>query len=157
MREVSLPALQAMMAHATTEAFIACLKIEHPGIDTIRLCMNAEAITRIDGEYLPYGFDTHLPTLAENEIPQVTVTVDNTDLEVNDAIRTLVGTPKVTFDVVLASDPDDIVGGPYVFDLQNATGNEQTIQGALGYEQDIFTQQFPGQNYTPGNSAGLYT
>jgi hypothetical protein len=60
-------------------------------------------VVRTDGTYLPYPFQINLPVQSDEEIPQVTLTVDNTDLSVNDKIKTLVGQPSVTFMVVLAS------------------------------------------------------
>lgn len=157
MRAVSQQALQAMMAQRTDEVFVPCLRIEHPDLDTIRLAYNTDPVVRADGTYMPYAFQIDLPDQIENQIPQVKVTVDNVDLSVNDAIRTLGGTPKVTFDVVLASSPDVIEAGPFVFDLQAADADAQQIQGTLGYEQDIFAQQVPGQTYSPANSPGLFT
>jgi predicted membrane GTPase involved in stress response len=85
------------------------------------------------------------------------VTVDNVDLTVNDAIRTLTGDPPtVTMMVVLADSPDTVEAGPFVYSLQNAQADAQTIQGALGFEQDIFSQQVPSQTYTPVSSPGLF-
>lgn len=159
MRQVSLNALQAMLAQSTDEVFIPFLKLEHPSFaNPIRLCFNTETITRSDGDYLPYAFQIALPAQMDNSeaAPNVTLTVDNTDLAVNDAIRTISGVPSVTFDVALASSPNTSEAGPFVFDLQNATANAQTIQGTLGFESDIFAQQVPGQNYLPTNSAGLF-
>lgn len=157
MREVSVTALQAMMAQRTDEVFVPCLRIEHPDLTTIRLAYNNTPLVRSDGTYQPYAFQINLPDQLDNQIPRVTVTVDNIDLAVNDAIRNLVGAPKVTFDVVLASTPDVVEAGPFVFDLQAATADAQTIQGTLGYEDDIFSQQVPAQVYGPGNSKGLFT
>lgn len=158
MRTVTLPALQAMMAQVTSEVMLAFLKIEHADLpEPLRLVLNAEPITRADGVYVPWHFDAPFPDEAENEIPRTVVTVDNTDLEINDAIRSLAGTPKVTLFAALASSPDDIEVGPWVFDLKNVQADMQTIQGELGMEDDIFGQQFPGQNYTPANSPGLFT
>lgn len=157
MREVSLPQLQAMMAQATSEIDLAFVKIEHDDLpDAIRLVMNTEPITRADGVYVPWYFDAPFPDEAENEIPRTTITVDNTDLEVNDAIRSLAGTPKVTLFSALASSPDTIEAGPWVFDLKNVVANEQQIQGELGMEDDAFGAQFPAQTYNPSNSAGLF-
>lgn len=84
------------------------------------------------------------------------MTIDNTDLSINEAIRTVVGKPTATLTVVLASQPDVIEQGPFVFSLQDAQGDSQTITATLGYETDIFTQQVPGQNYMPTNSPGLF-
>lgn len=157
MREVTLPALQAMMAQATSEVMLAFLKIEHADLpDDIRLVMNTEPITRADGVYVPWHFDAPFPDEAENETPRTTITVDNVDMEINDAIRSLAGEPTVTLFGALASSPDEIEAGPWVFQLKNVVADEQTIQGELGVEDDIFGQQFPGQNYSPANSPGLY-
>ena len=46
-------------------------------------------------------------------MPTVSLTVDNTDLEVNEKIRSLVGAPTVTFMVVLASSPNTVEAGPF--------------------------------------------
>lgn len=93
---------------------------------------------------------------SDEEIPTVQLAVDNTDLEVNDKVRSLVGQPKVTFMVVLADTPDTVEAGPFVMSLQNATADVNTIQGVLGYESGFFDQQVPGQQFLPTNSAGLF-
>lgn len=146
-----------MLAQHTSEVFVPCLRIQHPGLDTIRVCYNTEKLVRADGDYLPYPFQITLPNQREDEIPRVKVTIDNTDLSVNEAIRSLVGAPVVTFDVVLSSSPDMIEAGPFYFDLQQATADANTIQGSLGQDESTFNQLFPGQQYTPVNSKGLFT
>jgi len=75
---------------------------------------------RTDGTYLPYPFQINLPTQSDDEVPTVSLTVDNTDLTVNDKIRTLSGPPTVTFSVVLASSPNTEEAGPFEMQLQNA-------------------------------------
>ena len=84
------------------------------------------------------------------------MTVDNTDLEVNDKIKTLVGQPDVTFMVVLASSPDTVEAGPFMMKLSNAQATAESITGTLGQEGDIFSQLVPGQQYLPTNSPGLF-
>lgn len=157
MREVSPVALQALLAQDTAEVFVPWLRIEHPELATpIRIAYDARALSKADGEYLPYAFQVNLPSQYEEQIPQVQVTIDNTDLEVNEAIRTLVGPPKVTFGVALASQPNIDEAGPFAFELQQVTANSSSIQGTLGFEEDVFSQQVPGQQYLPTNSAGLF-
>src|SRR5690606_15205901 len=146
-----------MLAQETAEVFVPCLRIQHPGLETIRVCYNTEKLERADGDYLPYPFQINLPNQREDEIPRVTVTIDNTDLSVNDAIRSLDGAPVVTLDVVLASSPDMIEAGPFYFELQQVTADASTISGSLGQDESIFAQLFPGQQYTPVNSKGLFT
>ena len=157
MREVSATALQAMLAQDTPEVFIPLLRIEHPDLDApILLAYNTEPVVRSDGTYLPYPFQINLPKQSEDEIPTVSLTVDNTDLTVNDKIRSLVGQPSVTFSVVLASSPEVEEAGPFAMSLQNAQADMNTISGTLGQEMDIFSQQVPAQQYLPTNSPGLF-
>ena len=145
------------MAQDSAEVFVPLLRIEHASLSApILLAYNTETVHRADGDYLPYPFQINLPVQSDEEIPQVTLTVDNTDLSVNDAIRTLVGEPSVTFMVVLASSPDTVEAGPFAMKLANATATAETITGTLGQESDIFSQQVPGQQYMPANSPGLF-
>lgn len=157
MREISAAAMQAVFAQQTTEVFVPCLNINHPSFaNPIRLAMNTETVTRADGDYMPYAFQINLPDQREDQLPQVTLTVDNTDLQVNNAIRTLQGPPTVTMDVVMASSPNTIEIGPFNYNLTSATADANTIQGVLGFEDDIFSQQVPAQMYTPTSSPGLF-
>lgn len=137
--------------------FIPCLTINHPSFtDPIRLAYNTESVMRTAGEFKPYPFQINLPSQVEDEPPSMTLTVDNTDLEVNDAIRTITGQPTVTFDVVLASSPNTVEAGPFVMGLQNAQADAQTITGTLGYEIDLFSQLVPSNQYLPTSSPGLF-
>jgi hypothetical protein len=158
MREVSVNALQAMLAQNSAEVFVPLLVIDHPDFDApIRLAYNTETVHRTDGDYLPYPFQINLPTQTEDEIPTVTLTVDNTDLTVNDKIRSITGVPTVTLMVVLASSPNTVEAGPFNMRLLNAQADANTIQGVLGQENDIFSQSVPCGLYLPTNSQGLFT
>lgn len=157
MREVSATALQAMLAQQSPEVFVPLLRIEHPDLaDPILLAYNSETVSRSDGDYLPYAFQINLPKQSEDDAQSLSVTIDNTDLEVNDKIRALVGKPSVTFMVVLASSPNTVEAGPFEMSLQDAQANAQTITGTLGYEDDLFAQGVPGQQYNPDKSPGLF-
>lgn len=157
MREVSPAALQAMLAQQTPEVFIPCLTIEHPDLpETIRLAYNTEPVVRAAGTYMPFAFECNLPDQRDDQVPQVSITIDNTDLSVNEAIRQLSGQPKVTLEVVLASQPDIVEAGPFPFSLSDCKADANTITGTLAYEEDVFAQQVPGQMYLPTNSPGLF-
>ena len=157
MRQISAAAMQAVLAQNTPDVFTPCLSINHPTFaNPIRLAFNTEVLHRAAGDYMPYAFQIDLPNQHDDSLPQVKLTVDNVDLQVNDAIRTLQGPPTVTMDVVMASSPDTVEIGPFNYSLQSATANADTIQGVLGFEEDIFSQSCPGQTYTPISSPGLF-
>lgn len=147
-----------MLAQETDEVFIPCLTISHPDLDEdILLAYNTEKVTRTAGDFLPYPFQINLPVQSDEEVPTVTLTVDNTDLSVNDKIRSLVGMPTVTLEIVLASSPNTVEAGPFVMKLQNATATAESITGTLGQESDVFAQMVPAQQFLPTNSPGLFT
>lgn len=157
MRAVSLPALRAMMAQDTAEVFIPCLTIAHPDLDApILLAYNTEPVVRTAGTFLPYPFQINLPPQSDEETATVQLTVDNTDLAVNEKLRTLQGRPEVTLEVVLASSPNVVEAGPFPMQLQGIVADAGSIQGTLGQEDDIFSQQVPGVLYLPTNSPGLF-
>ena len=133
------------------------MRIDHASLSApILLAYNTETVHRADGDYLPYPFQINLPTQSDEEIPEVTLAVDNTSLEVNDQLRVLVGEPSVRFMVVLASSPDTVEAGPFDMKLASAQATSDTITGVLTQEQAFFSQEVPGQRFLPGNSPGLF-
>lgn len=157
MRQLSATALQAVMAQNTAEVFLSLLRIEHPDLaEPVLLVYDSQVLVRSDGTYMPYPFQILLPEQSDTQVPTVTLTVDNASLEVNNQIRSLVGPPKVTFMVVLASSPEVVEAGPFEMSLLSAVVNAGSISGTLGQEMDIFGQQVPGPMYLPSNSAGLF-
>lgn len=157
MRQVSPKALQAMFAQQTAELFLMCLAIDHPTFtDPILLVYDTVPLVRSTGTYQPFAFQCALPDQTDDQLPQVKVTIENTDLSVAQAIRQLTGLPAVTLDVVLASQPDTIEAGPFYFAMTDIQVNASTITGTLSYEEDIFAQQVPGQQYLPTNSPGMF-
>ena len=158
MNEVSVPAMRAMMAQETSEIFLSFLQIQHPTLSTpILLVCNYEPITRSDGVYQPFAFNAPSPSQEEDgKVPQTTISIDNTDLEILTKLRTIKSPPKVVLFTALASSPDIIEEGPFIFDLQSVDGDESSLSGKLSYDGSVFDQNFPAQTYTPSNSPGLF-
>lgn len=156
MRELTPEAAQAILARETSEAFLALMQITGPGLDTIRVVNNLEAITRNGQVYQPWAFDAAPPEDSAQQSPTVTLTVDNIDRTVMDTLRSYNGVPRCELVWVMASQPNQAVYGPFEFVIQSAGANEMTIDLQLGYEEDILNQGFPGQTYSVTNSPGLY-
>ena len=159
-RIVSAAALQAMLAQQSGQVFLTCLSIQPPSGTTafapIYLVDDLNPLVRTDATYQPFPFKLHLPDDDDSKIPQVTITIDNIDRSITEAIRTVPGLPIVEFFVVLASSPNTIEVGPFNFSLLSANYNALTITGTLGYEEDFLNQQVPGDLYTPTNSPALF-
>lgn len=154
--QISANALRAMLAQETAEVFLVCVTITHPAIDTQRLVNNTEVVHRAAGDYIPCPMKLVLPDQVDDQVPQVTIVIDNVDREVLRQIRLVDGVPQVRMEVILASSPDTVEAGPFDFALMSATYDVLAINGVLGYQDDVLNQQVPAQTYTPVNSPGLF-
>ena len=156
MRTLTAEAAQAILARETSEAFLALMQISGPGLTTMRVVNNVEAITRNGQVYQPWAFDGQPPEDSSQKSPTVTLRVDNIDRTVTDLLRSYTSVPTCELVWVMASQPNQAVYGPFNFVIQSATANEMTIDLQLGYEEDILNQAFPGSTYNPTTSAGIY-
>jgi hypothetical protein len=108
-------------------------------------------------EFVPFAFDVSLPNEQEDQLPQVAVTIDNIDNKILVAIRNIPGErPKIRLEVLLASQPDTVEAGPFDFSILNINYTDASIQGAIGFEDDLLSTAFPADTYTPTNSRGLF-
>lgn len=156
MRPLTPEAAQAILARETSEAFLALMQISGPGLTTMRVVNNVEAITRNGQVYQPWAFDGQPPDDSSQQSPTVTLRVDNIDRTVTDLLRSYASVPTCELVWVMASQPNQAVYGPFNFVIQSATANEMTIDLQLGYEEDILNQAFPGSTYTPTSSPGIF-
>lgn len=156
-RQLSIEGFRSAFAQQTDEVWLTCLTLEHSQfVAPLRVVQNNQAITRGGQKFLPAFFDIALPEEAPDKVPQVTLAIDNVDRGITDLIRTIQGRIKVTMEVVLASHPDTVEAGPFVFWLLSVTYDAQIVQGVLGFEDDVLGTEFPKHKYTPINSPGLW-
>jgi hypothetical protein len=147
-----------MLAQETGEVFLVCLTLSHPSLSAPYLLVNDQAaLVRTAGTFQPFAFDISLPNEQDDALPQVTMTIDNIDTEILVAIRNLGGQrPTVMMEVVLASSPNTVEVGPFNFNILSINYTDATIQGTIGFEDDLLNTAFPADSYTPTNSKGLF-
>lgn len=156
-RSLSPEAFRQMFAQEQTDVFLMCLTIEHDDLDEpIRVVKNKEDLVRSEGTYLGTFFDLNLPEDNPEQVPQVTLTIDNVNKAISRAIQGLAGRVRVRLEVVLESQPNTVEAGPFDFFLLGVNITASTIQGTLGFEDDVLNQAFPVQTYTPDNTPGLF-
>lgn len=156
MRTLSPAAAKAILSAETPEVFLACLTITHPSISPIRIVNNTETVVRAAGEFVPYPFQSQLPTDNEEAPGTVAITIDNIDRDIARLIRNLDGIPQATLEVILASSPDVVEVGPFEFSVLAADIDVMTVQLTAGYVEDFLNQGVPAQSYNPSNSRGLW-
>jgi Domain of unknown function (DUF1833) len=147
-----------MLAQETGEVFLFCLTISHPTLAAPYYLVNDyNPLVRTAGTFQPFAFDVSLPNEQEDQLPQVTMTIDNIDNAILQAIRNIPGQrPKVLMEVVLASSPNTVEAGPFNFSILHINYTDASIQGSIGFEDDLLNTAFPADTYTPTNSKGLF-
>lgn len=156
MRSMSAAAKAAIFSQETDKVFLPLLEISHPTLeDPLRFVNNTENVTSNGDEYIAFHFDVDLPGEQDDQLPRVTLTIDNIDRAITQTIRSLTTPPTIRLWICLADTPDTIEAGPFEFELAAAEGNALTVSGELAYEP-ILNQRFPSGIFNPGNCPGLF-
>jgi hypothetical protein len=70
-------------------------------------------------------------------------------------LRGLSGAPTISFQAVLASEPNTVVIDVPDLELKSVDIDIATIEGECGYF-DVFSEPFPGGSMNPSNFPGLH-
>lgn len=156
-RPLSTPALRALFASQTGEAFIVLLTLSHPTLaNPIRVCSDGQALISNGNTYVAFPFRISLPAEAEGAPPTTELEIDNVDRSIVKAVREATGEPiQISMSVVLASSPNTIEAGPFDFTLRNVEYDASVVRGQLQYE-DILNEPYPGDTMTPSRFPGLF-
>jgi len=156
-RDVSTQARSSLFAQQTDEVYLCKLKISHTSWASDFHFIN-DRVPHTDGggqEWIGCPFSITLPSENEDEMPQVTLAIDNVDRVIVQTLRQLSTPCTVVLEVCLASDIDDVIAGPYEFDFNAAKWNAMTVSGSLEYEP-ILNIRWPAHDFTPITTPGLF-
>ena len=132
------------------------LTIDHADLaEPIRVVNNTEDVTVGADTYIAFPFEIELPGEAEDQLPKARLRIDNVDRQIVDAVRTVSGTPDVTLEIVLASDPTVTEMGPFEMQLRSADYDALVVSGDLVVE-DVLNIRYPGDRFTPASHPGLF-
>lgn len=156
MRSLSTVLQRAIYAQDTKEVVLMLLTIAHANMVTpIRVVNNLEAITSQGYTWAAFPFDVSLPIESDDQIPVMTLRIDNVDRQIVTAVRNLQGPPDITLDIVVASQPD-IVEATFVgFKLKNVSYDNLVVEGEMRLEE-ILSEPYPQHRMTPFHFPGLY-
>jgi len=148
--------LEAVYAGRTDEVFLILLKIDHEDLASpIYIVNNTQNITSNAIEHIAFPFQLTMPDDVEDQLPAVSLTIDNVSRDVIQAVRELDSPPTVRIQVVLASSPDTIERGPYTLTLREVEYDQIAISGSLQPE-DLLTEPAPVGVFSPGDYPGLF-
>lgn len=153
----SLPELatRALLAAQSDAAVWFLLEISHPTeLPTpLRFVNNTEPVVRLGETWNPYWFDVTLPSEDADQLPKVTLTLENIEREILDALRALESPLDVKLYVVTSAD-ETMVVGPVEFVWRDTQYDATTIQGSLEGE-DTLNQRWPKDEFVPSKFPGL--
>lgn len=156
MRTLSTVATAAVLGAQTGEVFVVLLALAHAQlVETIRVTSDSIVTTSGGNTYNPFPFTVALPGERGDRLAGAQLIIDNVDRSIVTALRQIGSAPTVTISVVLASSPDTVEAGPFVYTLKNAKYNALTVEGDLAFE-DILNEAFPGYSFVPTSHPGLY-
>ncbi len=156
-RNVSEAAVRAMFSQQTDEVFLCRLKIDHADWDDPLLFIN-DRVNHTDSgldEWIGFPFVISLPDDREDEIPLAQLSIDNVDRQIVEAIRGLTTPATMTLWIVLASDIDDVIAGPYEFSFNAAGWDSMTVSGSLEFEP-ILNMKWPQHTFNSITTPGLF-
>jgi hypothetical protein len=153
----SAPAMAAMTAPETGEVFLPLLTITHSTLpQPIRVVRNLTDVVSRGNTYTAFPFQITWPQDREDQLPQVSLAIDNVDRTIGLALRSIRGRgPNVRLEVVLASSPDTLEGGPLDVVLKERDIDAATVGGVLGVE-DLLNEPFPADTFAPDKFPALY-
>ena len=150
----------AITAPNTDAVFLVLLSIDHDDLAAPIYCVNNnQAVTStIPGGstlFLATAFNFVLGRNADGEVNNAQLTIDNVDRRIVQAVRTISSPATVTAWIIMASDPNTIVQGPWNFELLNVTYNSYNVSGDLVFK--AYLEEIAGTVFFPPNTfPGLY-
>jgi len=148
-------AVESALSHETDKTWALIMKIDHADLGSpILLALSDDPITSNGDLYQPAAFRVDWPQDHANDAPRVRVAVENTNLDMVVAVRTITSAPSFTMSVVLKSSPDDIQAQAANMTLKNPTWDANWVAGELSYE-DIFNAQV-GRTFVPAVFPALF-
>jgi hypothetical protein len=154
-RNLSPKALESMFAANTDEVWLLLVTIQHPTLTTpLRFVNNLESVTSRGNLFVAFPFEIELPGQDPENIGEARIKLDNIDRSIVTTLRAMTEPPTVTFEIILASQPDVVEAAFEGLTLRNSTYDALSVSGILRFE-DIVSEPVSVQ-MTPGRFPAMY-
>lgn len=146
----------ALNASATSTAWFFLLTITPAsGSEVINLVNNNEPVYSNGVTYYPYPFNITLPLDTGDRIPQITLTIDNVDQLLTNAVRELELAPSIRLQLVTSAFPDLVEKDLDFLKLRNVTYDAMSITGTLEVAS-VWARKFPSEVIDPVRYPSLF-
>lgn len=163
-RTLTLAAIRESQKEHGTVPFLVLLTIQLTEVshhndtpaEDITVVNNTEDIVSRGVTFIGCPFEIALPDINDYTSSDATLTIDNVDPKIWQGVRMLNGAPNVILEVVLASDPDDVMLRTEGLRLREAQATSQVISGKL-IPDTIWQGGFPAHDFDPSQNPGMFT
>lgn len=137
------------------DGILVLIIIEHPDLEeTLRFVSSNLPVMSNGFEFLAFPCAISLPTDSD-QVPNATLTISNVDRRIGEGLESLETPAIITFQMVLASDPDTIEREWPQMQLVDATWTNLSIRGTLS--QDVYwNEPYGRKRVTPLKFPGLF-
>jgi hypothetical protein len=143
-------------ASSTNAAWFFLLSITPAsGDEVIHLVNNNEPVVSNGITYIPYPFNLTLPLDTGDKIPTITLTIDNVDQLLVDAIRELEVAPSIRVQLITSVFPDLVEKDLDFLKLRNVTYDAMSITGTLEVAS-VWARKFPSEQVDPVHFPALF-
>lgn len=139
----------ALYAPSTDKVLIDLVTIEHPDLPSpVRFCTDSVSITSRGNLYTHIRAAMALPDDVEGGQPRIPLVIDNVSRELVIAIRQIESPPTVTVETIVASAPDVVELGPFVYEPEEVEINQFELRLNLALEA-LQTEPYPAPIFNP--------
>ncbi|KFF50452.1 hypothetical protein GY26_01820 [Gammaproteobacteria bacterium MFB021] len=159
-RSISAEGLRDIFAQHTASAIFALVTFYSD--DTSRyigVVNNNGPIVHNGVEYIGLPFQFELPSNDDEQVPQLTMTIDNVDRTLVDLLRGITEAPPVTVEVIRVTQAGETATelGPMDFSLLSADTDAAVVVLQIGYTNDILNSPATGEIFNPGTAPALFS
>lgn len=144
----------AIYQTSTNEAFLWLLTIRSAK-ETLRVVNNMEDVVSRGNTFTAYPFNISLPVEDGAKELALTLTIDNVDQMLVEAIRGFLEPPMMTLELVLSSDFNTVEKKIDFLRLANVEYDALQIRGSLK-PINVLGNSFPASNYDPAQFPSLF-
>lgn len=146
---------EQLFGQESNDPFLMLVTLESDDFDTLHFVNNTEDIVSRGNTFIAFPMQIVLPTDDGNTVREVSISFDNTNLEIMNQIRSTINPISCKVEAVLYSDPDTVQYSIEELKIRDIAYNATSLEGRL-YLDDFLNTEITSERYTPSLYPGVY-
>lgn len=155
-RLLNRQAIREAQLENSSDVFLVLLTIVlEPEEPNVYLVNNTEDVVSRGTNFIGCPFSISLPDSTDRTINDASIAIDNVDPRIWRGARMLSKAPEMVLEVIMASDPDEVLMTSSGLKMREANATKAVIQGKLTVET-VWQNGFPAHDYDPSQNPGIF-